>query len=127
MPIQNISFSNINIDAKEGFDISTTKDIEFHDVKVNTTLGAAFKIEDSQNFILDNVATATPIANTAVIKLNNVSNVMINNNFPMFATDVFLEADGKNTKDIFLKNNVLNHVTTVVKKGKDLDKKAIVE
>ncbi len=127
MPIQNISFSNINIDGKEGFYVSTTKDVEFHNVKANTTIGPAFKIEDSQNFILDNVATATPIANTAVVKLTNVSNVMINNNFPFNATDVFIEADGKSTKDIFLKNNVFNHVNTVVKKGKDLDKKAIVE
>ncbi len=52
---------------------------------------------------------------------------MINNNFPFNATDVFLEADGKETKNIFLKNNVFNNVSTVVKKGKDLDKKAIVE
>ena len=127
MPIQNITFSNSNIDAKEGFSVQTTKDIEFHNVKVNTTRGSSFQIEDSQNFILDNVSTAKPIAATPIIKLNNVSNMMINNNFPMFATDIFLEADGKETKDIFFKSNVFNHVKTVVKRGKDLDKKAVVE
>ena len=77
--------------------------------------------------ILDNVATMKPVANTPLIKLTDVSNMMINNNFPMSTTDVFIEADGKVTKDIFLKNNVFNHVNMVVKKGKDLDKKAIVE
>jgi polygalacturonase len=127
MPIQNITFSNINIDAKEGFSVQTAKDIEFHDVKINTTMGASFKIEDAQNLILDNVSTAKPLANTPVIKLTNASNMMINNNFPMFATDVFLEADGKETKDIFLKNNVFNHVKTIVKKGPALDKKVIIE
>ncbi|WP_264535192.1 glycoside hydrolase family 28 protein [Flavobacterium sp. N1736] len=127
MPIQNITFSNINIDAKEGFSVQTAKDIEFHDVQINTTIGASFKIEDAQNLILDNVSTAKPLANTPVIKLTNVSNMMINNNFPMFATDVFLEADGKATKDIFLKNNVFNHVKTIIKRGTSLDKKAITE
>ena len=37
------------------------------------------------------------------------------------------EANGKDTKNIFLKNNVFNNVTTAIKKGKDLDKKAITE
>lgn len=127
MPIQNISFSNINIDAKEGFEINTAKDVEFHDVKVNTTIGSSFKIENSQNFIFDNSNSSTPIKGVSIIKLTNVSNVFIHNNFPFNATDVFLEADGKATKDIFLKNNVFNHVNTVVKKGKELGKNAIVD
>lgn len=127
MPIQNLTFSNINMDGKEGFSVATAKDVEFHNVKVNASVGSSFEIEDSHNIILDNVGTAAPLKNTPVIKLKNAHNMMINNNFPMFATDIFIEADGKATKDIFLKNNVFHHVSTVVKKGKELDKKAIVE
>jgi len=127
MPVQNISFSNINMDAKEGFTISTATDVEFHDVKVNASMGSSFKISDSKNLILDNVGSSTPIKGIPVIKLDNVSNMMIANNFPFNATDVFIEADGAATKGIYLKNNVFNNVSTVVKKGKDLDKKAIVE
>ena len=127
MPVQNISFSNINIQATEGFTLNTTDNVEFHDAKVTTTLGSSFKIENSNNLILDNVASMKPIANTALIKLTDVSNMMISNNFPMFATDVFLEADGAKTKGIFLKNNVFNNVKKVINKGAALDKNAVVE
>ncbi|WP_308990991.1 glycoside hydrolase family 28 protein [Mariniflexile litorale] len=120
MPIHNLSFSNINIEAKEGFSIDTASDVELHDVKVNTQIGASFSIENSKNIILDNVSTTTPIKDTPVIKLNNVSNIMIGNNFQMTPTDVFLEVDGLKSKTIFLKNNVFEHVKTVLKKGKDL-------
>lgn len=120
MPVHNLSFSNINMDAKEGFSIHTATDVEFHDVKVNTTLGASFKIENVKNIILDNVSTQTPIKDTPIIKLDNVSNAMINNNFPMYKTQVFLEANGTETKAIYLKNNVFENVEMVLKKGNDL-------
>ncbi len=127
MPVQNISFSNITMDAKEGFTVSTATDVEFHDVKVNASIGSSFKISDSKNLILDNVGSSTPIIGIPVIKLDDVSNIMITNNFPFNATDIFLEVDGKETKAVYLKNNVFNNVSTVVKKGKELDKKAIIE
>ncbi|MFD1604547.1 glycoside hydrolase family 28 protein [Flavobacterium artemisiae] len=127
MPIQNITFSNISMDGKEGFTVSTATDVEFHDVKVNATVGSSFKISDSKNVILDNVGSSTAIKGVPVIKLDNVSNALINNNFPFNPTDIFIEANGKDTRNIFLKNNVFNNVTTAIKKGKDLDKKAITE
>lgn len=127
MPIQNMTFSNINIEAKEGFNISTASDIEFHDVKINTILGASVKIEDSKNIILDNVATLAPLKNTPVIKLNNVSNLMLNNNFPFNLTDIFLAVDGEKTQNIFLKNNVFQNVKTVLVKGKSVKNDIKVE
>lgn len=120
MPIHNLTFSNINIEAKQGFSIDTATDIELHNVKVNAEMGAAFKVLNSKNMILENVSTAKPIKDTPVVKLDNASNIMINNNFQMYPTDVFLEANGAGTKSIFLKNNVFEHVKTIVKKGKDL-------
>ncbi|MEN3323126.1 glycoside hydrolase family 28 protein [Mariniflexile soesokkakense] len=120
MPVSNLSFSNINMDAKEGFSVQTATDVEFHDVKVNTTIGASFKIENVKNIILDNVSTQTPLKDTPIIKLDNVSNAMINNNFPMYKMNVFLEANGAETKAVFLKNNVFENVETVLKKGSDL-------
>ena len=127
MPVQNISFSNINMDAKEGFTVSTATDVEFHDVKINASIGSSFKISDTKNIILDNVGSSTPVKGIPVIKLDNVSNAMLANNFPFNATDVFIEANGKETKGIYLKNNVFNNVTNVLKKGNDLDKNAIIE
>jgi polygalacturonase len=127
MPIQNCSFSNIAIEAQEGFTVMTAKNIEFHDVKVTTTKGASFHIEDTTNFILDNVATSSPIQDVPVIHLKNASIGLVNNNFPMVPTSLFLQAEGNQTREIFLKNNVFNKVTTLVKKSPDLIQKAIIE
>ena len=127
MPVQNISFSNINIQSEDGFTLNTTDNVEFHDVKVTTKMGASFEIENSSNLILDNVATMKPIANTPLIKLTDVSNMAITNNFPMFTTDVFLDVDGVKTKGIFLKNNIFNNVKKAVNKGATLNPTAVVE
>ena len=127
MPVQNISFSNINIQSEEGFTVNTADNIEFHDAKITATLGASFKIENANNLILDNVATMKPIENTPLIKLTDVSNMAITNNFPMFTTDVFLEANGAKTKNIFLKNNIFSNVKKVVNKGTTLNPNAVVE
>ncbi len=127
MPIQNISFSNINIQSTEGFMLNTTDKVEFHDVKITNTLGAAFKIENSANLILDNVATMKPVEKTPLIRLTEVSNAMIANNFPMFETDVFLEVQGSKTKGIYLKNNVLNKVKKAINKGEMVNPTAVAE
>lgn len=127
MPIHNLSFTNINVEAEQGFSVTTARDIEFHDVKVNTTIGSAFKVEDSNNIILDHVSTQAPLKDTPVVKLNNVSNVLLNNNFPMQPTDVYVEVDGKDTKSVFLKNNVFENVKTPLKTGKELKVKLKVD
>ena len=84
-------------------------------------------LENSNNLILENVSTMKPIENTPLIKLTDVANMAIMNNFPMFATDVFLDADGTKTKSIFLKNNVFTNVKKVVNKGTALNPTAVVE
>lgn len=127
MPIQTISITNSTIEAKEGFTVKTAKDIEFHNVKVSANLGSSFAIEDTQNFILDNVATVVTSQNSPVIQLKNTSNGLIHNNFVMYPIPVFLEVNGKQTQNLFVKNNILYSATQVVKKGLELNKKAIIE
>lgn len=123
MPIHNLSFSNINIQAKEGFSIDTASDVEFHDVKIDTEIGAAFSVINSKNLIFDNVSTSKPLADVPVIKIDNASNILLNNNFQMYPTDLFLEVDGTDSRAIYMKNNVFENVKTPLKKGKDLKTK----
>lgn len=120
MPIHNISFSNIYIDSKHGFSIDTASDLELHSVKINSEFGPAFKVSHSSNIVLDDVGTSTSLQNTPVVEINNVSNMLISNNFQRIPTDVFLLAKGKETESIFLQNNVFKYVTTIIKKENDL-------
>jgi len=127
MPVQNLSFSNINIEAKEGFEIHTAENIEFHDVKVTAENGPSFEIEDSHNIILDNVKSDKPLKDEPFIKIKNVFNMMVHSNFPMIFTDTFLEADGLKTNNVFLSNNVFTNVKNVIKRGDELNKDAIID
>ncbi|MFV0564723.1 MAG: glycoside hydrolase family 28 protein [Flavobacteriaceae bacterium] len=127
MPIHKVTFSNINIEAKEGFNVNTATDIEFHDVKISTTIGASFEIEDSKNIILDNVSSEKPLDGEALIKLKNVSNIMVNNNFPMYKTDVFLKVEGAKTENIYLKSNVFSNVKKILEKEKSVKTEITIE
>ncbi|MGY5355646.1 glycoside hydrolase family 28 protein [Wenyingzhuangia sp. IMCC45467] len=127
MPVDNITFSDINMSAEQGFSIDTATNVEFHDVKVNASIGSAFKVENSKNIVLDNVSTTIPIKDTAVIKVNNALNMVIQNNFPMEKTDLFLEVDGQKSNGIYVKNNVFENVKTPLKKGKSVKTKIKID
>ncbi|MFR9165576.1 MAG: glycoside hydrolase family 28 protein [Dysgonomonas sp.] len=55
MPIDEISFSNINMDAGEGFTAETATNIRFYNVDLSVKKGASFSFSNCKNIILDNV------------------------------------------------------------------------
>ncbi len=125
MPIENISFSNINMEAKQGMSIHTAKNVELHDVVINTEIGASFKIEDTEGLVLDNVKSTKPLEDNAVVEMKNVSQAFIYNNFPLVPTPLFLKVSGEKTKEVYLKNNVFNLVNTEVEKGDEIQGDAV--
>jgi polygalacturonase len=125
MPIDNISFSNINMEAKSGFSVHTAKNVAFHDVQISTQEGPSFIFEDVNNLVVDNVKTNTPVKNTPVVELKNVSNSLLHNNFQMVDSDMFFHIGGEFTSKIFIKNNTLDNVSQPISKGKDLKNNAI--
>lgn len=127
MPIQNISFSNINMDAEEGFTIHTAKNVEMHDVKINAENGPSFHIEESEDLVLDNIKSDRPLDQEPVLRLTNVSNVFLYNNFPMAPTKVFMEVEGERTGKIYLKNNQFQNAEESIKESGDLQSNAIIE
>ncbi|WP_083557848.1 glycoside hydrolase family 28 protein [Leeuwenhoekiella marinoflava] len=123
MPVQNVSFSDVNIEAEKGFEIHTAKDFQFNNVRVTTKLGASFEIENAHQFVMTNISSKKPLKNTPLIKLINVSDVLLTSNFPLENTAVFLEADGAETRNVYLKNNVFDNVSIPVKSGTNLKSK----
>ena len=106
MPVSNLTFNNINIEAKTGFSITTAKEIEFHDVTVNTQQGASFKVKDAANLVFENVKSNAPLAGTPVISMENVRTAYVYNCFPFFPSDVFLKAEGDQNTNIILMNSL---------------------
>ncbi|MCD8185674.1 MAG: glycoside hydrolase family 28 protein [Rikenellaceae bacterium] len=69
MPISNITFSNINMEAKTGFSITTAREIEFHHITIDTQVGPSFKVRDAEHLIFDQVKSNAPLPETPVIRM----------------------------------------------------------
>lgn len=106
MPVSNLSFHDINLDAKTGFDITTAREIEFHDVTINTQIGPSFDVKDAKNLVFENVKTFTPLSNAPVVRMENVENAYIYNCHPFVIPELFLEIKGDSVRDIYISNTM---------------------
>ncbi len=114
LPIENITFNDINLDAKTGFTVLNAKRIAFHNVEVNTQIGPSIKAGHVSHLVIDGLQNFTPLANTPVIELNNVKDAFIYNSFPVAGTNTFINISGEETKNISLGNNNFRNVKTAV-------------
>ena len=120
MPIDNITFNDINMEAKTGFSINNSSRIEFHNVQVNTEIGPAVKAERVNGLTVNGLKSYTPGQNAAVIDLKDVNDAFIYNAFPAPGTQVYLKLSGEKTKDITLGNNNFRHAKTPVVTGREV-------
>lgn len=109
MPVEEISFNNINLKGKEGFTAQTAKNIQFHNVDLAVEKGASFSFTDCQDIILNNVRSKKPIENQAIIEVERTKNIFINNCFPLVSTDLFCLSFAS---DIVWGNNFFVNVET---------------
>ena len=116
MPIENISFNDLNFEAKTGFTISNANRISFQNVEVNTEMGAALIASNVNYLTIDGLKSFTPHVNSPVIELKNTSDVFLYNSFPIKGTSIFLKLSGKDTKNITLGNNNFRNIKTPVQK-----------
>ena len=114
MPIDNVTLNDINIDAEEGFSIQNAKNIELHDITVNTKKGAALTAENIQNLEVDGFKTLSPRDAVPVFALKNVENAFIHDTNPVPGTTQYLEVTGAQSRDIRLSGNNFYHVKTPV-------------
>lgn len=118
MPVEDITFNDIQFDAQTGATIKEAKNIEFHNVRITTKEGSAIIAENVSGLTIDNVKTLNPITGKPAIDLNNVQDVFLYNCNPVKGTDVFLQLKGANTKEITIKgNNFKNALKPLVKEG----------
>jgi len=110
MPIDNISFSNINMVAQEGFTGKTATNIWFQNIDFAVKQGASIKFEDSKNIIFDNVRSSAPLPDQPIVELSYVDNAFITNCYPAVPTNIFSKI--ANSKVVW-GNNFMNNVKTV--------------
>ena len=116
MPVEDISFNDIWIQAETGFVIKKAKNIELHNVIVNVQKGSAVVTENVNAIELDAVKTNKPLAGIPVIAMTNTENAFIRNCRPVTGTDIFLQLKGKQTNHILLQGNSFDLVKKAIEK-----------
>lgn len=123
-PISDITFTDINIAAKTGFEINKAKNITLNNVRVATEIGAAFKISESSNLRINNIYNPKPLQDKPVLEVADVEDMFIQGCFPETGSRSFIKLDGSLTDNIILKNNYLERLAMPVDKGAGLNKSA---
>lgn len=113
MPVQEISLNDVVFEAETGIVINNAKDIELHNVRVNTKTGSALQADKVERLDIDGLLNAKPIADMPLIKLTNVQDVMLRNCWPFKGTKIFAAINGADTKNVKLSNNELGEATVM--------------
>jgi polygalacturonase len=127
MPVDDISFSDIQFDAKTGATIKEASNIEFHNVRITTETGSALNAENVSNLTINNFKTLRPVSGASTITLNNVQQVFLYNNNLQIPTPVFLTVKGGKTKGVTMKNNNLSAALKAVVKGDEVAERIEVD
>lgn len=114
MPVQEISLNDVVFEAETGIVIKNAKDIELHNVRINTKTGSALQADNVDRLDIDGLLNAKPVADVPVIKLNNVQDVLLRNCWPYNGTKIFATIHGAETKNVKLSNNELGQATVVI-------------
>lgn len=110
MPIDEISFSNVNMVAEEGFTAKTATNIQFHNVDLAVKKGASFAFTDCKDIVLDNIRSKAPLKDQPIVELTNVKNGFINNCFQITPADVFAKITDS---EVIWGNNFMDNVKTI--------------
>ncbi len=115
MPIENVTFSDINMQAKSGFSIHNAVGVTFSNVKVNIQQGSLLVANQVKELNILNVSSSTAIAGQSVIELQNCEAVNMQHNFPAKSTTLFLDLIGKANSGIYVHGNNFSRVKQVIR------------
>jgi polygalacturonase len=118
MPVDDISFNDIQFDAQKGARVKEASNIEFHNVRITTKDGSSLMAENVKGLVIDAVKTLKPDASKPTISLKNVQDVFVYNCNVDKQTPVFLQLGGDKTKNVlFRNNNFTNALKPLVKEN----------
>jgi hypothetical protein len=116
MPVENVTFSDIQLDTKTGFTMKDAKGIEFHRVTINTESGPAVTVSATDGLEIDGVKTTKPHAGVPVIQLDEVKNVFVHDCLAAPGTETFLRVNEDSADNVTLEGNNLKQAKTAVEK-----------
>jgi len=108
LPVRDISFSNIHIEADKGFELRDAEDILLDNVTV-TCPGPALQAKSVRNLEIRRCNAPQPQADVPVIQLTDVRDAWIHGCTAAAGTGVFVGLVGEGNHDIMLAENRLSH------------------
>jgi polygalacturonase len=127
MPVEDVTFTDMQFDAETGATIKEARNIEFHNVRITTAKGSSIIAENVKHLEIDGVKTLRPFAGTPVVSINNTEDVFVHNCWPVAGTDVFLQLKGKDTKDVTVKGNNFKYVKNAIAKEDAVTESVVVD
>ena len=104
MPVEDVTFSDIQFDSQTGAMIRQARNIEFHNVSINTKKGSSLTGENIDGLTIDGLKTKLSNGEPT-ISLTDVQKLFLYNCNVSVPTPVFLLLKGEKTKDVKLANN----------------------
>jgi polygalacturonase len=111
MRIAGLRLTDVVCSGTTGLLATYTDSLELHHVQVNAEKGAAFKIEDASNLLLDDVSTAKPVADAPVVRLTKSAGATLRDSRAYQGTGVFLSVGVGELKSVALLDNALERAT----------------
>ncbi|TDH28818.1 glycoside hydrolase family 28 protein [Segetibacter sp. 3557_3] len=127
MPVDDITFNDIQFESKTGATIKEATNIAFHNVRINTTTGSSLIGENISGLTIDGLNTLKPMQGKPVLDLTNVQDLFIYNCAAVKGTDVFLSLKGDKTQNVTIKGNRFNHVGKPLIKDASVAENVVVE
>ncbi len=127
MPVQDVTFSNITIDAEKGFSCSNAKHLVFRDVRINTSKGPILLCEKVEALEIEGLRTLVPRTDSAVVDLKNVAGAYIRGCRRTPGMGLFLQLRGPNSREIVLQANDFGPTASAVKLDEDVPTTTLIQ
>lgn len=93
MPVSEISFDDINMEAKEGFAAETAENLQFANIDIAVQKGPALQFVKCKGVVLNDIRSKAPLANQPLITVASCENILVNGCYQKVPADVFLQVD----------------------------------
>ncbi len=118
MPIENVTFDDIQLDVKTGFAIKDARNIELHNIEINTESGPMLTATTTDGLEIDGIKTDKPHPGTPVIDLGKVRRVFLHGCTALPQTEIFLRLNEDAADEVTLEGNNLKLAKTPLEKSK---------
>lgn len=112
--IEQLRFTDINATGKTGIIGDHGKDIEFHEVRVETESGPALSLETSNSVLLDGIAARTSEAKSPAILLSEAEHVLLRGHIAPVTPGTYLRVGGAKSAGIKIVSSDLSAAATDV-------------